>query len=84
MYIGVVGFPTYGFLLLSDSNIWLNSAHLRDIKFKNLSDHDIDISMSLKVKCDGSIEPSVYDFLLEFIGNTWPNSFTLRNKRRRS
>ena len=35
-----------------NSNIWPNSATLRDIRPQNLSDLDFDFSRSLKVKCD--------------------------------
>ena len=41
--------------LMFNSNIWLNSAHLQDIKLQNLNDLDFDLSMSLKVKCNGAI-----------------------------
>ncbi len=48
------GLPIYDFLLGFNSNIhvWLNSAALRDISLWNLCDIDIDLSMSLKVKCE--------------------------------
>ena len=32
-----------------NSNIWTNSAPLRDIKFQNLSDLDIDLPRSLRL-----------------------------------
>ncbi len=34
---------------------------------------------SLKVKCDGGIGLIIYDFLLIFSGNIWPNSAPLRD-----
>ncbi len=37
-----------------NSNI-LPTAPLQDIRLRNLSDTDFDLSMSLKVKCDGVI-----------------------------
>ncbi len=39
----VIGLPIYGFQVVSNSNIWPNSAPLRDISFQNMSDLDIDI-----------------------------------------
>ncbi len=38
----------YYFLLVFNSNIWLNSAPLRDISLRNQSDLDIDLSGSLR------------------------------------
>ncbi len=38
-----------------NSNVWPNSAPLRDTKPRNLSDLDFDLSMSFKVKCDFSV-----------------------------
>ncbi len=50
-------------LLMFNSNICPNSAPLQDIRLKYLSDLDFDLSMSLKVECDGIIGFSVYGFL---------------------
>ncbi len=55
----------YGFLLLINSDIWPNSAPLRDIRLRNLSDLDCDLSWSLKVKCDGAIRLPIYGFLIK-------------------
>ncbi len=54
---GGIGFPIYDFLLVFDSNIWPNSAALRDtsIGLRNLSDLDIDLFMSLTVKYESII-----------------------------
>ncbi len=38
--------PIYDFLLVFNSNIWPNSATLRDIRVQNLSDLDIDLPNS--------------------------------------
>ncbi len=51
---------------LFDSNIWPNSAPLRDIRLPNRSDPDFDLSKSLKVKCDSVFELPIYAFLLMF------------------
>ncbi len=48
----VIGVSLYAFLLMFNSNIWPNSASLQDIRLRNLSDHNFDLSRSLKVKCD--------------------------------
>ena len=45
----------YAFLFIFNSNIWPNYAPIPDIRLINLSDLDFDLSMSLKVKCDGVI-----------------------------
>ncbi len=50
-----------------NSNIWPNSAPLRDTKLRNLSDYDFELSRSLKVKCDGVIGLAIYGFLLIYI-----------------
>ena len=34
---------------------------------------DCDLPRSLKVECDGGIEVTIYDFILEFHSNIWPN-----------
>ena len=41
--------PYMQFLLMFISNIWPNSAPLQDIRLLNLSDLEIDLSMSLRV-----------------------------------
>ncbi len=41
-----------------------NFAPLQDIRLRNLSDFDFDVSRSLKVKCSGGIGLSIYGFLL--------------------
>ena len=47
-----------------NSNIWPNSVPLQDTKLRNLSDLDVDLSRSLKVKCDSIIGLSIHGFLL--------------------
>ncbi len=66
------------------TNIWPNSATLRDISLWYLSDLDIDLSRSLKVKCDSVIGLPIFDFLLMFNSNIWPETAPLRDIRLRS
>ncbi len=47
-----------------NSNIWPNSAPLQDIRLQNLSDLELDLSRSSKVKCDDVIGLSICGFLL--------------------
>ena len=61
---------TYGITLFS---------FLRDITLQNLSDLDIKLSRSLKIKCDDVIGIPIYCFLLIFNGSIWLNSHPLRN-----
>ena len=71
---------------LFDSNIRPNYAPLRDIRLRNLSDPDSDLSSSLKVKCDNVFGLPIYAInalLLMFNSNIWPNSALLQNKRNR-
>ncbi len=70
----VIGFPIYGFLLVPNSNIWPNSAPLRDISLLYLSDLHFYLSGSPKVKYDGTAGLLICDFLLVFNSNIWPNS----------
>ena len=44
----------------------------------NLSDLDLDLSRSLRFKCDSIIALHIYAFLLMFNGNTWANFAHLR------
>ncbi len=44
----VIGLNIYAFLLMFNSNIYPNSALLRDIRFQNLSVLDIDLPNSLR------------------------------------
>ena len=46
-YNDAVGLQICCFLLMIDSNLGPNSAHLRDIRLRNLSDLDFDLSKSL-------------------------------------
>ncbi len=59
----------YGFLLIFNSNISPNYAPLRDIKFQILDDLDFDLSTSLKIKCDSTVELPIYGFLIIFNSN---------------
>ena len=61
---GVIKLPLYTFLLMFNSNLWPNSAPLRNIRLENLSDIDFYLSMSLKVKLDNATELPIYGFLL--------------------
>ena len=47
-----------------NSTIWPNSAPLQDIRLRNLSDIEFDLSRSLKVKCDDVIQLVIHGFLL--------------------
>ncbi len=50
-----------------NSNLWPNSAPLRDRRLQNQSDLEFDLSRSRKIKYDGVIGLSIYDFLLMYI-----------------
>ncbi len=54
------------------SNIGPN-AHLRDIRLRHLADLEFDLSMSLKVKCEGGIGLPICGFLLMIVtyGPIW-------------
>ncbi len=82
----IIGLPIYGFLLMSNSYIWLVLAHLRHLR--TVLAHFLPSksewpwlwpSKSLKVKCDGDVGFSMYEFLLVVNSNTWLNSADLRN-----
>ncbi len=64
-----------------NSNIWPNTALLRDTSLQNMSDLDFDLSMSLKVKCHGVIGLAIYGFLLMVNSNISPNLAPLRDIR---
>ncbi len=64
------------------SNIWPTT--LQDKRLRNLSDPDFGLSRSLKVLCDDVIGLSLYDFLLTFNSNLWPNSAPLQDIRLRN
>ena len=49
-------------------------APLQDIRLRNLSDLEFGLSRSFKAICDDVIELHIYDFLLMFNDNLWPNS----------
>ncbi len=49
-------------------------APLQDIRLRNLSDLELDLSRSLKVICDDVIGLPIYAFLLMFNSKLWPNS----------
>ena len=70
---GCFGLPIFEFLLVFNSNIWPNSAALRDISLWNLSDIDIDLSFKVtEVKCNHTNGLPIYAFLLMFNSNIWP------------
>ena len=56
----VIRLSIYGFLLMINSNIWPNSAPLRDIRLWNPHDLDFDLSRSLKTKNDCVIGLPIY------------------------
>ncbi len=64
-----------------NSNMWPNSAPLQDMRLRNLSDLEFDLSRSLKVKCYDVIGLSLYAFLLMFNSNICPNSAPLQDIR---
>ena len=61
-----------------------NSAPLQDIRLRNLSDLEFDLSRSLKVICDDVIGLLIYAFLLMFNSNLWPNSSPSQDIRLRN
>ncbi len=66
-----------------NSNLWPNSGPFRNIRLWDLSDLDIDLSRSLRVKFDGSIGLLIYGFLLMFNSSSSirPNLAPLWNGR---
>ena len=63
---GAIVLPIYDFLLMFNSNIWPNTALLRDLRLQNFGDLDFDLSRSLKVKCNSAVGLSIYEFLLMY------------------
>ncbi len=59
--------------------VWPNSVILLYARLQNLTEFAFDLSMSSKVKCDGVSGFPIYDFLLVFNSNIWPNSAPLRD-----
>ncbi len=66
------------------SNIWPNSAPLRDTRLPNLSDLEFDLSRSLRIRCDSIIGLHIYGFLSMFNSNLWPNSAPLQDSKLRN
>ena len=65
-----------------NSNLWPNSsAPAQNIRHRNLSDLECDLSRALKVKCDSVIGLPIYAFLSVFNINIWPNSAPLQDIR---
>ncbi len=56
----------YGFLLMCNSYKWPQSVPLRDIRLRNLSDPDFDLSRSLKIKYDGAIRLPIYGLIVTY------------------
>ncbi len=71
----VFGLPIYAFPLIFNSNIWLNSTPLQNIRLQNLSDFKFDLSRSLKDICDDAIGLSIYSFLLLPLNSTYILSY---------
>ncbi len=46
--------------------MWYNSSPLQDIRLRNLSDVELDLSRSLKVKCDDVLGLAIHGFLLTY------------------
>ncbi len=86
----VIGLSLSAFLLMFNSKIWpygLTQVLYKiavDIRLRNLSDLELDLSRSLKVKCDSVIGLPIYAFLLMFNSNIWPNSALLQDIRLRN
>ena len=53
--------------------------HYAGINFRAIRHLNFDLIMSLKVECDGGIGLTIYDLLLIFNSNIWPNSAPLRD-----
>ena len=66
---------------MGNSNIRPNSAPLRDIRLRNLSDLDFDLSRSLKVQTDDTIRLAIYGFLLMVSSKIGPNLALLQDIR---
>ncbi len=62
-----------------NSNIGSIYALLGDIRLRNLSDLDFDLSRSLKVKSNGAVRLLIYGFLLMFNSNIGPDLAPLRD-----
>ncbi len=63
-------------------NCWqVYGYHTDLVPLKNLYEHDLDLSSSLKVKCQGVIGLAIYGFLLMVNSNIWPNLAPLRDIR---
>ena len=75
---------TNGNFLQTCFSVTYGLAPLQDIRFRNLSDLEFDLSRSLKVKYDDVIGLSLYAFLLMFNSNMWPNSAPLQDMRLRN
>ncbi len=79
-----IGMANDNFLQTCFIVTWPNSAPLRNIRVRNLSEPDFDLSRSLKVKCDSVFGLPIYAFLLMCNNNIWPNSAPLQDKRRQN
>ena len=79
----IIGISSYALLLMFNSNIWSNSAPLRDIGLRNLSDLEFHLSRSSKVKYNCVIGLPIYAFLLTININISPNSAPLQDIRLR-
>ena len=62
-----------------NSNIGPKQALLQDIRLRNLSELECDLSMSLKVKCESPIGLPIYGFLLMFNSNIGLNQAPQRD-----
>ncbi len=80
-YDVAIGLAIYVSLLIENSNIWGKSLPFRDIRLRNMSDLEFDLSRLLKAKCQGVIGLSEHDFLLMSNSNTGRNYIPLRDIR---
>ena len=71
------GLTIYAFQLMFNSNIWSNSAPLKDMRLRNLSDLDIELSRSLRSNV--IIQLASLHSLLLFTNDIWPNAAPLRD-----
>ena len=85
-----IRFLIYDFLLMFNSNTGPNKARYkasitqgltrRDTRLQNLGDLEFDLSRSLKVKSNGAVGCSIYDFLL--VSNTGSNCMSKTHRLR--
>ena len=68
----------YDFLLVTSNNC-MPTPSTWDIAIQNMQELEFDLTRSLKVKSDGAIKKSTYDFLSENISQYMPICSNLRD-----